>query len=166
MNIVITEQQYMLILEQRSDAAMDAQAKAISNLPSDYKHNIMTVLGIASSFVPVVGPLLAAGIGMADASAYYREGDKKGAALVAVLSLIPSIPKLASALGLSKWTVKSMALLAKKMSMGSALTSVETSVVKKLAENKDLISTEINKLKSSPKIKPPVTNSVNSKTIA
>jgi hypothetical protein len=52
------------------------------------------------------------------------------------------------------------------MSMGSALTSVEASVVKKIAENKDLISTEINKLKSSPKIKPPVVNSVNSKTIA
>jgi hypothetical protein len=166
MNIVITEQQYRLILEQRSDAAMDAQAKAISNLSSDYRHNILTVIGIASAFVPVIGPLLAIGIGLADAAAYYREGDKKGAALVAVLSLIPGIPKLASALGLSKWSVKAMALLAKKMSMGSALTSVEASVVKKIAENKDLISTEINKLKSSPKIKPPVVNSVNSKTIA
>jgi len=59
-----------------------------------------------------------------------------------------------------------MALLAKKMSMGSALTSVETSVVKKIAENKDLISTEINKLKSSPKTKPNVVNNVNSKSIA
>jgi hypothetical protein len=166
MNIVITEQQYRLILEQRSDAAMDAQAKAISNLPSDYKHNLVTVLGIAASFVPVVGPLLAFGIGLADASAYYREGDKKGAALVAVLSAIPGIKGLAATLGLSKWSVKAMAVLAKKMSVGSALTPLEMSVVNKIAENKNLISTEINKLKSSPKTKPPVANSVNSKTIA
>lgn len=166
MNIVITEQQYRLILEQRSDAAMDAQAKAINNLPNEYKHNLLTVLGIASSFIPVVGTLMTYGIGLADASLYHREGDKKGAALVAVLSALPSIPGLVAALGLSKWSVKAMALLAKKMSMGSALTSVEASVVKKIAENKDLISTEINKLKSSPKIKPAVANSVNSKTIA
>ena len=166
MNIVITEQQYRLILEQRSDAAMDAQAKAIGSLSNQDRHNLMTVTNIAASFVPEIGSLLSIGIGMMDAAMYYREGDKKGAALVAVLSLIPSIPKLASALGLSKWTVKSMALLAKKMSTGSALTSAEMSVVKKIAENKNLISTEINKLKSSPKTKPPVTNSVNSKGIA
>ena len=166
MNIVITEQQYRLILEQRSDAAMDAQAKAINNLPNDYKHNLLTVFNVASAFIPIVGPLISMGIGYADASLYYKEGDKKSAALVAVLSSLPLISGLTSKLGLSKWTVKSFALLAKKMSVGSALTPIEMSVVKKLADNKDLISTEINKLKSSPKTKPPVTNSVNSKGIA
>ena len=166
MNIVITEQQYRLILEQRSDAAMDAQAKAISNLPSEYKHNLMTVLGIASAFIPFVGPLISMGIGYADASLYYKQGDKKSAALVAVLSSLPLIGGLTAKLGLSKWTVKSFALLAKKMSVGSALTPVEMSVVNKIAENKDLISTEINKLKSSPKTKPNVVNNVNSKSIA
>ena len=165
MKIIISESQYKLILEQRSDAAMDAQAKAISNLPSEYKHNLLTVLGIASAFIPIVGPLMSMGIGLADASSYYKQGDTKAAALVAVLSALPAIGGLTAKLGLSKWTVKSFALLAKKMSIGSTLTPVEMSVVKKIAENKDLISTEINKIKSSPKTKPPVTNSVNSKGI-
>jgi hypothetical protein len=163
MNIVITEQQYKLILEQRSDAAMDAQAKAIRNLPSEYKHTLMTILGIGSAFIPFVGPFIAMGIGIADAKMYYDEGDKKTAALVGILSAIPAIGGLAIKLGLSQWTAKALGELGKKISLGSKLLPEEISAAKKIAENKNLILSEINKIKSSFKTKPSFANSGGSK---
>jgi hypothetical protein len=163
MNIVITEQQYRLILEQRSDAAMDAQAKAIRSLPSEYKHALMTILGIGSAFIPFVGPFIAMGIGIADAKMYYDEGDKKTAALVGILSAIPAIGGLAIKLGLSQWTAKALGELGKKISLGSKLLPEEMSAAKKIAENKNLILSEINKIKSSFKTKPSFANSGGSK---
>ena len=163
MNIVITEQQYRLILEQRSDAAMDAQAKAINSLPSEYKHTLMTILGIGTAFIPFVGPFIAMGIGISDAKMYYDEGDKKTAALVGILSAIPAIGGLAIKLGLSQWTAKALGELGKKISLGSKLLPEEMSAAKKIAENKNLILSEINKIKSSFKTKPSFANSGGSK---
>ena len=39
-------------------------------------HTFMTLAQIATAFIPVAGPFISAGIGLADAALYYKEGDK------------------------------------------------------------------------------------------
>lgn len=187
MKYIITEHQYMLILEQRSDYAMDRQSNAIlrstgNRTQDDYdkvnrltkkaedssnplldKHTAMTMLQIGTFFIPLVGPFISAGIGLADAAMYYNEGDKKTAGLVGVLSVIPGIGGLASKLGLGKWSTKALGQLGKKISMGSKLSPQEMSAAKKISENKNLILSEINKFKSSFKPKPSFAQSGGSK---
>ena len=149
MNIVITEQQYMLILEQRSDAAMDAQAKAISNLPSEYKRTLLTIFGIGAAFIPVVGPFISAGIGLADAGMYYQEGDKKTAGVVAVFSMLPFVGSIVSKIpGVKELGTKGMALLASKLSKGQKLTQLESEIVNSINKFKQLINSELTKVSS------------------
>ena len=149
MNIVITEQQYMLILEQRSDAAMDAQAKAISNLPSEYKRTLLTIFGIGTAFIPVVGPFISAGIGLADAGMYYQEGDKKTAGVVAVFSMLPFVGSIVSKIpGVKELGTKGMALLASKLSKGQKLTQLESEIVNSINKFKQFINSELTKVSS------------------
>lgn len=189
MKIIITENQYNLILEQKSDYAMDSQANAIARSAGirsqkDYntvntitkkamdvtmgnmdKHTAMTILQIGTAFIPFVGPFISMGIGLADAAMYYKDGDKKTAGLVGALSCIPGIGGLSSKLGLTKWTAQSLGALGKKISMGSKLLPEEMAVAKIIAKNKNLILSEINKVKSSFKPKPSFAQSGGSKNL-
>ena len=149
MKIIISESQYKLILEQRSDAAMDTQAKAISNLPSEYKRTLLTIFGIGTAFIPVVGPFISAGIGLADAGMYYQEGDKKTAGVVAVFSMLPFVGSIVSKIpGVKELGTKGMALLASKLSKGQKLTQLESEIVNSINKFKQLINTELTKVSS------------------
>ena len=149
MKIIISESQYKLILEQRSDAAMDAQAKAISNLPSEYKRTLLTIFGIGAAFIPVVGPFISAGIGLADAGMYYQEGDKKTAGVVAVFSMLPFVGSIVSKIpGVKELGTKGMALLASKLSKGQKLTQLESEIVNSINKFKQLINSELTKVSS------------------
>jgi hypothetical protein len=149
MKIIISESQYKLILEQRSDAAMDAQAKAISNLPSEYKRTLLTIFGIGAAFIPVVGPFISAGIGLADAGMYYQEGDKKTAGVVAVFSMLPFVGSIVSKIpGVKELGTKGMALLASKLSKGQKLTQLESEIVNSIYKFKQLINSELTKVSS------------------
>jgi hypothetical protein len=173
MKIILTDKQYNLILEQRSDFAMDRQSNAMlrsSGIRSkeDYNttnqviksasttnidpHTLMTVLQIGTAFIPFVGPFISAGLGLADAGLYYQEGDKKTAGMVGMFSIIPGIGGLASKLGLTKWTAKSLGEIGKKISSGAKLSQTEVQVVNKLVQNRQLIQNEITKLSKNPKI--------------
>lgn len=176
-----------VITEQRSEYAMDAQSNAIARASGirsqeDYntvnritkkamdvtmgnmdKHTAMTLLQIGTAFIPFVGPFISMGIGLADAAIYYNEGDKKTAGLVGVFSVIPGVGGLASKLGLSKWGAKALGELGKKISTGAKLLPNEMAVAKRIAQKKDLILSEINKVKSSFKPKPSFANSANPK---
>ena len=149
MKIIISESQYKLILEQRSDAAMDAQAKAISNLPSEYKRTLLTIFGIGTAFIPVVGPFISAGIGLADAGMYYQEGDKKTAGVVAVFSMLPFVGSIVSKIpGVKELGTKGMALLASKLSKGQKLTQLESEIVNSINKFKQFINSELTKVSS------------------
>jgi hypothetical protein len=173
MKIILTDKQYNFILEQRSDFAMDRQSNAMlrsSGIRSkeDYNttnqviksasttnidpHTLMTVLQIGTAFIPFVGPFISAGLGLADAGLYYQEGDKKTAGMVGMFSIIPGIGGLASKLGLTKWTAKSLGEIGKKISSGTKLSQTEVQVVNKLVQNRQLIQNEITKLSKNPKI--------------
>jgi len=162
-----------VIIEQKSEYAMDAQSNAIARSlgnrsQEDYntvnritkkamdttmgnmdKHTAMTLLQIGTAFIPFVGPFISMGIGLADAAIYYNEGDKKTAGLVGVFSVIPGVGGLASKLGLSKWGAKALGELGKKISIGSKLLPQEIQVANIIAKNKNLILAEI---KASPVI--------------
>jgi hypothetical protein len=166
MKILITEDQYLLILEQRSDYDIDRQSNSIMNSVNirskkDYKtvdkiitnaenqldkHTVMTILQIGTAFIPLIGPFISAGIGLADAAMYYNEGDKKTAGLVGIFSIIPGIGGLASKMGLDKVSAKVLANVGKKIGSGAKLTNGEVQIANKIAKNRHLLQSEINKL--------------------
>ena len=167
MKIIITESQHKFLVEQ-SDYIMDKRANAIANVAGvrsdkDYQktdklidkahqgkpidpHTLMTILQIGTAFIPVVGPFISAGIGLADAAMYYKEGDKKTAGLIGLFSVIPGIGGLASKMGLTKWSAKALGQIGKKISLGQKLSPVEIQVANKVAQNNTLIQSEVKKL--------------------
>jgi hypothetical protein len=68
-------------------------------------------------------------------------------------SIIPGIGGLASKLGLSKWGAKALGEIGKKLSLGGKLTPLEVQVANKVAQNRQLIQTEMTKLGKSAAIK-------------
>ena len=163
MKYIITERQYSLLLEQQPKATLTPSSQPSVIQPTTNvksrtvnptqgmsgdmdKHTAMTILQIATAFIPLVGPFISAGIGLADAAMYYNEGDKKTAGMVGLFSIIPGIGGLAGKLGLGKVTSKMMASIGKKVSAGVKLTAGETQIVNKIAQNRNLIEAEIKKL--------------------
>lgn len=181
MKILITESQYNLLIEQ-SDAVMDRRGNSslygagirnkqdyekvdkviTQSLKSDADpHTVAMILGIGTAFIPVVGPFIAAGIGLADASLYYKEGDKTTAGIVGALSMIPFIGPIVNKIpGAKELGVKGMTLLASKMSSGGkGLTKVELEVVNQIKNNSDLIK---NNLKNASTKLTPLTQQIKS----
>lgn len=112
-------------------------------------HTMLTALGIGSSFIPLVGPLISAGIGLGDAAIYYKEGDKNSALIVGVLSFVPFIGKIP---GVKEFGVKGMASIAKKISEGGkTLTAVERKVIQTIQQNASKIKSELSEF--APKLK-------------
>lgn len=175
MKILISEEQYLLIKEQRSDYAIDRQSNAIMTgiglrSKEDYQtvdkfitkaqnqigdqldtHTKMTILQIATAFIPLVGPFISAGIGLADAAMYYNEGDKKTAGLVGIFAIIPGIGGLASKMGLGKVSSKVLANIGKKIGKGVKLTNGEVQITNKITQNRKLLIDEIIKLRQAGK---------------
>lgn len=175
MKIIINEKQFLVLLEQRSDYLIDKQSNSLLNATGirsddDYKkvdkaintamkttkitldpHTLMTIAQIGTAFIPVIGPLISLGIGLADAAMYYNEGDKKTAGLVGLFSVIPGIGGLASKMGLGKVSSKILGNIGKKIAKGAKLTPGEAQITSKIAKNRKLLQTEINKLTAAGK---------------
>jgi hypothetical protein len=179
MKYIITESQYKIILEQ-SDYMMDRRSNALLKgagvrSDKDYKqvnkvidkaqgppldkHELLGILGIATAFIPVVGPFITAGIGLLDAAIYYKEGDKTSAGLVGVLSMLPFAGKVISKIpGVKQLGTKGMAILAQKLgSGGKNLTPLESQVAKAINANGKLITEELKQV--STKLTP-LTNTI------
>jgi hypothetical protein len=146
MEIIITESQYKLILEQPMGLApvggydyQKPQAiKKAFELTGLDPHTILAIAGIGSAFIPVVGPFISAGIGLADASLYYKEGDKTSATISAVFSLLPFIGKIPGVkeTGSAVWKT-----IASKFTSGAKLTQLETELVQQVITNSSSIQT-------------------------
>jgi hypothetical protein len=127
----------------------DRSTKMINKFPEKVnQHDVNMVLGIAAVFIPFVGPLLAAGIGLIDAKQYYDEGNTKTAGMVAMFALLPGIGKVVSLIpGVKTLGPKLMAELGKKLSLGSkSISPAEIEVVSKISKYKELITAEIKKV--------------------
>lgn len=110
-------------------------------------HIALLITEIAVAFIPVVGPFLSVGVGLADAALYYKEGDTKMAGLSAMFSLLPGAGQLVSKIpGIKKLGSKGLNMLAKKIGTGQKLTQTELSVANGLAANKDLVKSNLNLL--------------------
>jgi hypothetical protein len=147
MKYILTERQFNRLLEQ---APRYMNPEAVSNVVSKIDpHTVMTILQIGTAFIPLVGPVISMGIGLADAAMYWNEGDKKTAGLIGVFSMIPGVGGLSSKLGLGKWSAKALGEIGKKISLGSKLSPVEAQVANRVAQYKQLIQTEMVKIGDS-----------------
>jgi len=110
-------------------------------------HDVNMVLGIAALAIPYVGPFISAGIGMYDASLYYKEGDKKTAGMIAMFSLLPGVGAIANKIpGVKQLGTKAMAEIGKKLSLGAKITNpAEVAVVKQITKNRALVELELKK---------------------
>jgi hypothetical protein len=163
MKIIVTEQQYRLIREQM-DSRMPFQPETFGYNPKKPQttkqstqaqsqffksidpHTLATILSIGSMFIPVVGPFLAAGIGLADAALYAKEGDTKTAGLVAAFTLLPAVGSVVSKIpGVKQLGAKGMAALASKLSKGTQITNpLEMAVINGINLNKNLVQSGLN----------------------
>jgi len=175
MKVIITQRQYRLISEQVPDTrfgperfmsvrektktvhspqAWDAANKKEQQFNKDpnTQHALLGALALGTAFIPFVGPFISAGIGAADASLYYREGDKRAAALTGVFSLLPFSGRIIKLIpGIKQLGTKGMALLASKIGKGQALTKAETEIAN--AIKKYLPETQEELSKMAPKLK-------------
>jgi len=148
MKIIITERQYNLVKEQLISTTgpiipfhTTQQWKALN------PHTKNEILGIASYFIPFIGPAISTGIGIYDAKKYYDEGDEQTASIVLLFSMIPGLGSLAREMGLGKWTSKTLGEIGKKISLGQKLKPIEIKVAEQIAKYKELIKKEFETLK-------------------
>jgi len=163
MKYIISERQYNLLSEQRPDHLMPFQPETFGFNPRNPEtlrpalqkqgeffksldpHTLAIVLGIGSAFIPFVGPFITAGIGLADAALYYKEGDTKTAGLVAMFSLLPGVGAIANRIpAIGKLGVKGMSALAKKIAKGEKITdSVELAVIDGIKKGTDFVKSSL-----------------------
>ena len=118
--------------------------------PKD-KHKYLTILQIATSFTPYVGPLISAGIGLYDAKLYYDEGDKTAAGLTAAFSMLPFVGSIVLKIpAVKQLGVKGMALLSSKLISKTALTKAELEVANSIVKWEPQVQQEL--MKMAPKL--------------
>lgn len=171
MRYIITERQYSVLLEQpesrfgpeqfmspserqafRSGDSKKAGAALVSGaekqreyIKSIDPHTLALILGIGSAFIPIIGPFVSAGIGLADAALYAKQGDSKTAGMVAMFSLMPGVGALVGKIpGIKQLGAKGMSALASKLSSGQKITDpVELAVVNGISGNIDLVKSSL-----------------------
>lgn len=153
MKYIISERQYNLLIEQPIGlgpvGGYDYQKpKAIMKsfeMTGLEPHTIMTIAAIGSAFIPVIGPLISAGIALGDAAIYAKEGDMKTAGMAVMFAFLPGIGKVASEIpAIAKLGVKGMSTLASKLSKGQKITDpTELAAVKGISENIDLVKSSL-----------------------
>jgi hypothetical protein len=164
MKLIITESQLRKIITEQSDASFDrrygtadaaaktnadnrALVNSVANWYKQNAHTVNTVLQIGTAFIPLVGPFISAGIGLADASIYYKNGNTKQAGLVAILSLLPGVSTVVSKIpAIAQLGEKGMAALAVKLRTNKALTSIEATIVDGLSKNAGIVQQESSNL--------------------
>ena len=152
MKIILTEQQYKYICEQQN---LGLKGKTLAPKAAPPKRGVANpedtrkmnqILQIATAFIPVVGPFISAGIGLADAYSYHKQGDTKTAALVGAFALLPGIGAVVSKIpGVKQLGAKGMSALAEKISRGVYITdATELAVVNGINMNRGLVQSGLN----------------------
>ena len=126
-----------------------SQASKVQKVMSDYynenPHYINQIMQFGTAFIPLLGPFISTGIGLADAGIYYKEGKNSEAGVVAFFALLPGIGAVVSKIpGVKQLGQKGMQALASKLFNKAPLNSVEQGVVTGINLNKELIKQETN----------------------
>jgi hypothetical protein len=123
----------------------EAVYKEMSDYYKENPHLVNQVMQIGAAFIPIVGPFVSAGIGLADAAMYAKEGKNGEAGVAAVFSLLPGIGVVVSKIpGVKQLGQKGMQLLATKFLTKAPLNAVEQGVITGINLNKELIKQETN----------------------
>ena len=102
-------------------------------LTPDQQKKVLSVLSFASAFIPVVGPFIAAGLGMTEAGISYSQGNKEEAAIGFILSAIPLAAEIP---GLKNVGQAVMKQIGGKILSKVPLSSYESEVVSYIGKNK------------------------------
>jgi hypothetical protein len=162
MKYIISERQFSTLksfLVEQKDFKMDFSSMSMApgfparketgttseNMWGD-QHTANLVFGIASAFIPVIGPFISAGIGLADAALYAKQGDPKTAGMIAMFSLMPGVGAIANRIPVIRQLgVKGMSALASKLSKGQKITDpIELQVINGIIKNVDLVKSSLN----------------------
>lgn len=114
--------------------------------PSEAEHKNNQIFAIGASFFPVIGPLVSAITGLADAKQYYDEGDNVSAGVVGAFSLLPYVGPVVSKIpGVKQLGQKGMAALAAKIAKGTPITdATELAVINGINSNRSLVQSGLN----------------------
>jgi hypothetical protein len=131
-----------------------SQASKVNKEMNDYykenPHLVNQVAQIGALIIPVVGPFISAGIGLADAATYAKEGKNTEAGVSAFFALLPGIGSVVGKIpGVKQLGQKGMQLLATKFLTRAPLNAVEQGVIKGINLNKELVKQETNNLVKS-----------------
>jgi hypothetical protein len=126
-----------------------SQSSEVSKVMNDYykenPHLVNQVAQIGALIIPVVGPFISAGIGLADAATYAKEGKNTEAGVSAFFALLPGIGSVVGKIpGVKQLGQKGMQLLATKFLTRAPLNAVEQGVITGINLNKELIKQETN----------------------
>jgi hypothetical protein len=126
-----------------------SQASKVNKEMNDYykenPHLVNQVAQIGALIIPVVGPFISAGIGLADAAIYAKEGKNTEAGVSAFFALLPGIGSVVGKIpGVKQLGQKGMQALATKFLTKAPLNAVEQSVITGISLNKELIKQETN----------------------
>lgn len=153
MRYIVTERQLKLISEQSMSGAMryvpqDQRMNVVKGMDEKMtSHNLSNILGLASFFIPVIGPIISAGISLGDSAKYWQEGDKKTAALTAIFPFLP-LGKLGNLVpGTKKLGKEGMEELGKKIGKGSKdFSQVDYDVIEGFSKYKDVLNQEMKRI--------------------
>jgi hypothetical protein len=116
---------------------------------TDLSHTDLTILSLVG-LIPHPATMLASAVIMAiDAHKYETEGNQKTANLMYIFAAMGAYSGVLRIPWLRNWGAKAMAQIAEKISKGVKLLPAESEIVKKIAQNKDMIVQQLNKLKQS-----------------
>ncbi len=114
--------------------------QAAENWYKQNAHGVNQVLQIGSLLIPFIGPFVSAGIGLADAGIYAKEGKNGEAGVAAFFALLPAIGSVVSKIpGVKQLGQKGMQALAAKLVTKAPLNAVEQGVLTGINLNKELI---------------------------
>ena len=153
MKYIISERQYRLLSEQSMTGALryvpqDQRMDVVKGMDEKMtSHNLSNILGVASFFIPMIGPIISAGITLGDSAKYWQEGDKKTATLTAIFPFLP-LGKIGRLIPSTKKLGKEgMEELAKKIGQGSKdFSQVDYEVINGLSKNKDVLNQEMKRI--------------------
>jgi len=109
-------------------------------------HTFLTVAGVGSYFIPLVGPLLSTGFALRDAQLYRQEGDDRSATISLFFALLPGLKLGKELIAARKLGAPGLKKLGEKIISGSALaTPLEKQVLNDVVKYKKVIQSEITK---------------------
>jgi len=113
-----------------------------SLMDPEFKHQYFLTLSILTSFIPGAGLLISSGIMLADAAAYWNEGNRLNAGYSTIFALLPAALKGITKIPfIKRLGAEGMAILAEKLATSkyNLLTKIEVYAVQELVENNNLI---------------------------